>query len=262
MQKISSNSHINGIYRQVKCATLRKLKLSVPIDLASYSVNLQGYEIVYILTSWLREKDNILVIGDEGGRDYWYLTALGKKVTVLDIAPQRNIPSLTIGKASALPFKNCSFDAVVMGEVVEHLFEDVPALLSIRRVLKTSGILILTCPYFHDSAEYHARIHSAKTIRRLFKYTGWKVTDSIKKGVLSGHDYFIKLMYHPILFLLFLLLKQSYYPECLTLLTRIDIYLGRKLLTNSNLWRGEYFKLVPTERSFELMKLNIVHFTK
>ncbi len=198
------------------------------------------------------------------GRDYWYLTALGKKVYVLDISPQSNIPSLVIGNviSPSLPFKKGSFDAVVMGEVIEHLFEDVDALLDIKRVLRPSGILILTCPYFHETPEYHVRIYSAKTIRRLFKYTGWEITDNIKRGALFSKDRYLKLVYHPILLLLFFVTKSSYYPEFLTLLSRIDIYLGRNLLTNSNLWEGEYFKLVSTNRNVDIVRLNIEHFSK
>ena len=45
-----------------------------------------------------------------------------------------------------LPFEDASMDLVVMGEVIEHLFDPDRALEEIRRVLAPGGTLILTTP--------------------------------------------------------------------------------------------------------------------
>ena len=45
-----------------------------------------------------------------------------------------------------LPIKDDSFDVVVAGEVIEHLFEDLDFVNECYRVLKKEGILIVTTP--------------------------------------------------------------------------------------------------------------------
>jgi methionine biosynthesis protein MetW len=50
------------------------------------------------------------------------------------------------GIADGLPFPDGSMDLVVMGEVIEHLFDPDAALDEVRRVLAPGGTLILTTP--------------------------------------------------------------------------------------------------------------------
>lgn len=45
-----------------------------------------------------------------------------------------------------LPFKDKTFDKIVMSEVVEHLPDDVKGLNEVKRVLKKGGTLVLTVP--------------------------------------------------------------------------------------------------------------------
>ncbi len=69
-----------------------------------------------------------------------------------------------------------------MAEVLEHLIEDAAALLEVRRVLHASGILVLSVPFFHDRAEYHVRIHSPRSIRRLLDCVGFKTVSYVERG--------------------------------------------------------------------------------
>jgi SAM-dependent methyltransferase len=55
-------------------------------------------------------------------------------------------PSQVTGSAESLPFRSAAFDAAYMGEVVEHLWRPLDALLEIRRVLRPDGILVLDTP--------------------------------------------------------------------------------------------------------------------
>ena len=53
------------------------------------------------------------------------------------------------GDVYALPFKDNSFDCVILSEVLEHLGDEKKALKEINRVLKRHGSLLLTVPH-HD----------------------------------------------------------------------------------------------------------------
>jgi 2-polyprenyl-3-methyl-5-hydroxy-6-metoxy-1,4-benzoquinol methylase len=49
-------------------------------------------------------------------------------------------------KGEKFPFKDNSFDCIVAGEVIEHVFDTKNFLLEINRVLKKNGQLIITTP--------------------------------------------------------------------------------------------------------------------
>ena len=54
--------------------------------------------------------------------------------------------ALVQGSIGVLPFKDNSFDKVFSTEVIEHVYDDFGALREIFRVLKPSGMLIVTVP--------------------------------------------------------------------------------------------------------------------
>ncbi|HEY4812459.1 MAG TPA: class I SAM-dependent methyltransferase [Solirubrobacteraceae bacterium] len=58
-------------------------------------------------------------------------------------------PALELRHASceAIPFPDCSFDAVVCADVIEHVHNEVHVLAELRRVLAPGGLLILTMPH-------------------------------------------------------------------------------------------------------------------
>jgi len=57
------------------------------------------------------------------------------------------------GDAESLPFKDSSFDIILMTEVVEHLLDYAKALYEVRRVLKRGGVFIVSVPN-RDWASY------------------------------------------------------------------------------------------------------------
>jgi ubiquinone/menaquinone biosynthesis C-methylase UbiE len=69
--------------------------------------------------------------------------------------------------AEELPFKNESFDTVILAETIEHIFSPEKAVAEIYRVLKIEGKLILTCPYRGKIAEQHIRTISRDYLRGL-----------------------------------------------------------------------------------------------
>jgi glycosyltransferase involved in cell wall biosynthesis/SAM-dependent methyltransferase len=52
-----------------------------------------------------------------------------------------------VGELTALPFPEARFDAVLLGEVLEHQLDPRPILAEARRVLRPGGVLAITTPY-------------------------------------------------------------------------------------------------------------------
>lgn len=137
----------------------------------------------------LKGCDRVLVVGDAGGRERAYLSALGKEVHVLDIAPQPEVERFLLQSIEEKThFPDGYFDGVVMNEVLEHLFLDVTALEEVHRIIKPGGMLAITVPYFsgsQDFPEFHVRIHSQKTLRRLLERCGFSVDTHFYRGIMT-----------------------------------------------------------------------------
>ena len=108
----------------------------IPEKLLKKMLDPRGYEAAYFVGKLVADRKRVLAVGGGYGRDYYYLSASGKEVTVFDIAPQAHLPALVLGDITkGTPFADREFDAVIMGEVLEHLVDDKLALLEARRIL-------------------------------------------------------------------------------------------------------------------------------
>jgi SAM-dependent methyltransferase len=81
------------------------------------------------------------------------LAELGYDVTSTDVSPeavellQGQAPGQVVAAdLTSLPFADASFDAVVLGEVLEHVEDDRRALVEVARVLRSEGVLALSVP--------------------------------------------------------------------------------------------------------------------
>jgi SAM-dependent methyltransferase len=81
------------------------------------------------------------------------LAELGFDVTSTDASPaavevleRRAAGRTLIADLTSLPFDDASFDAAVLGEVLEHIEDDGRALEEVARVLRPQGILALSVP--------------------------------------------------------------------------------------------------------------------
>jgi SAM-dependent methyltransferase len=90
-------------------------------------------------------------------------------------------PTVVADAEQAWPFPDKSFDVVVAGEILEHLFEDRAALAEARRVLRDDGALVATVPFLHDEPEYHVRVHTRESIRRLLENSGFAVSRIVER---------------------------------------------------------------------------------
>ncbi len=83
-----------------------------------------------------------------------------------------------------IPFDNGSFDNVFATEVFEHIFNIDEVLPEIKRVLKTGGQLLITCPFVcpeHEKPYDYAR-YTSFGIKHLLEKHGFIVREQIKTG--------------------------------------------------------------------------------
>jgi ubiquinone/menaquinone biosynthesis C-methylase UbiE len=81
-----------------------------------------------------------------------------------------------------LAFTSNTFDAIVAGDILQTVPDDVAALRELRRVLKDGGTLCLTAPAYpllwgeQDEARGHRRRYTATNLRRKLNNAGLDVT--------------------------------------------------------------------------------------
>jgi SAM-dependent methyltransferase len=105
------------------------------------------------------------------------LEARGFEVVSTDVSPaacdvlSRRVRGPVVrADVTALPFADERFDAVVLGEVIEHVADDVSALEETRRVLRPGGVAALSVPahpsWFGPSDEWagHVRRYSRDSL--------------------------------------------------------------------------------------------------
>lgn len=156
----------------------------IPDQYLTNFVNFVGAaEQVHVTASLIGEPPRrVLVVGTFGGRDFWGLRARGYDVTGMNLTPDLDCPPTVVADAEGeWPFESASFDAIVAGEILEHLFEDRAALREARRVLRPAGALVVTVPFVHDGPEYHVRVHTRQSIRRLLEHSGFAVQRIVER---------------------------------------------------------------------------------
>lgn len=175
------------MYREVKKRFLGANSDLVPEEYWSNFVNLGGaFEANYIIAKLLVqggiEKGRVLIVGVFGGRDYFGLLLKGYDVYGFDCVDIEGFQRLKVGNVEErLPYPDEQFDAVVMGEVLEHLKYDANALANINRVLKKNGALVLTVPFLNDKPEYHIRVHTRNSCRRLLESCGFQILNVVER---------------------------------------------------------------------------------
>lgn len=222
----------------------------IPSEVQSRRLDIREYEASSIIYSLIKDKKNILVVGDSWGRDYYFLTERDKKVTLMDIAPQSYLHNLIVGDiAEPTRFENEFFDAVLLPEVLEHLVKDHIALAEVRRILKDDGLLLVTVPFLHDDPEYHIRVHTRKSITRLLQASGFEVVDYLERGGLISFPE---------------ILNRVIFRKISNLVVRLDIFLGRTKvfwpLMRKSKYRGCYI-LAKKGRKLSLAEMNIKEFS-
>lgn len=83
-----------------------------------------------------------------------------------------------------IPFENNYFDSVFCSEVFEHVFNLEELLPEVNRVMKTEGLILVTCPFAiceHEIPNDYAR-YTSFALKYMFEKNGFEVIDQQKSG--------------------------------------------------------------------------------
>jgi ubiquinone/menaquinone biosynthesis C-methylase UbiE len=132
---------------------------------------------------------HVLDVGAGSGTFTNRLSAKGFDVTSTDVTDEalgvlraRVSGAVVRADATSLPFSPGSFDAVVFGEVLEHVEDDAGALREAARVLRPGGVLALTVPrnpaWYSNSDRWagHVRRYRREELLHRVATAGFEIT--------------------------------------------------------------------------------------
>jgi len=114
-------------------------------------------------------------------REFATPVGLDLEPLALSLCRERGHEALVLASATALPFGEGTFDAVVALDVLEHIPDDGAAAVELARVLKPGGMAVITVPAYrslwsgHDVALMHQRRYRSEEVRRLLEGAGLEV---------------------------------------------------------------------------------------
>lgn len=100
------------------------------------------------------------------------VTGIDLSETALEEAKKKGL-NVMVADVESLPFPDKSFDVITCMEVLSHLFDAEKAIKEIRRVLKSNGIFLGSCPhknlenYAWDDKRLHRRYFDADELHQL-----------------------------------------------------------------------------------------------
>lgn len=182
------------------------------LNTADIALKRRAYTLISSLD--LNKKDKVLDIGCGDGFYLFLISNFGvdkKRLTGVDPdmdalkSAKKNLAGIRLVKGDlmqTLPFRDNSFDKIVMSEVAEHLPDDVKGLREVYRVLKPGGVLSISVPHknypflwdpinkilefafdFHIKSGFwagiwnqHIRLYSQEQLLSSLKKAGFKVT--------------------------------------------------------------------------------------
>jgi len=177
----------------------RNRKISTNL-IVNYEQEMRQKSVLYLLD--LKKNNFVLDIGCGNARDLLVLAKKGIKCVGVDssggmvdeglkILKRYGFNNLKIYKADArtLPFKNNTFDKIILSEVIEHIPDYKNAIKECKRVLKKEGILVITTPNWHSLyginrlilETIRVFIRLIKPVKKIHPYDKWKTQKEVIK---------------------------------------------------------------------------------
>jgi SAM-dependent methyltransferase len=162
-----------------------------------------GTAQAHLAAAWLPRVGRLLELGCSSGYLTRFFSGRAGRIVGVDLnaralgAARRRHPDVPVvcGDAERLPFADCSFDAVVGLEVIEHTASDTAAIAELHRVLRVGGTLILSTPHvgtfaFLDPHNLRRAVARrlpfvASGVDRFARYHNAQLTDN-----LNGHRHY------------------------------------------------------------------------
>ncbi len=119
-----------------------------------------------------------------GSSDSPYMRVLNahSSLPVLGFHQVEGCENLVCSRSEELALASSSFDAIVSGDILQSLPDDLIALRELRRVLKDGGSLCLTVPAYpslwgeDDESRGHQRRYTASDLRRKLNNCGFEIS--------------------------------------------------------------------------------------
>jgi SAM-dependent methyltransferase len=108
------------------------------------------------------------------------VTGIELSPTSVRLARAREAGEVTEGSVLEMPFASDSFDLAASLDVIEHLDDDLGALVELRRVVAPGGSLLVTVPAYqwlwsgHDEINHHHRRYTRSSLQRTGEQAGWE----------------------------------------------------------------------------------------
>jgi 2-polyprenyl-3-methyl-5-hydroxy-6-metoxy-1,4-benzoquinol methylase len=139
------------------------------------------YHRVFFVLNSVPKNSKVLDVGVNTGTIALPLMRAGCRVKGIDLVPElvekakKHGVFAEQGEAEDLSrFKDNSFDVVICAEVLEHLYDPIPAVEEAFRVLKPGGRYIVTIPHWASRmatdklGDYHQQNFTAEKLQTLF----------------------------------------------------------------------------------------------
>ncbi|RYP85350.1 class I SAM-dependent methyltransferase [Nocardioides guangzhouensis] len=137
-----------------------------------------------VLGGYLGDPGLVLDVGSADGPSVGWMKRVGQRYA-LDIHPGGLEAGHGVcGTATALPFRDRTFDVVAAFDVVEHCQDEARAVAELHRVLRPGGRLLLSVPAYqwawsdHDVRAGHYRRYTRRRIVRAVERSGLRVERS------------------------------------------------------------------------------------
>ena len=127
----------------------------------------------YVLQGWgnklSKKRLDVLDVGCNGGTlsvpllPYCNLSGVDIVQELVQKARRRGIFAME-APAEKLPFEPKTYDVVMCGEVLEHLYDPIPAIKEAKRVLKVGGFYVFSVPHekaISPDGDYHNHVFNS-----------------------------------------------------------------------------------------------------